>query len=1051
MTSHLPRAIQTLQMCAHLVAAVALLFATALPIIAQQNPPLAITAPSTGTVVNPGQTFPVTVASPAGQTFDQVIVIGDGFFGFVGATQTLPAQFSVTVPANAALKTYSVSAAGGTGGGDPIVTTILIDVQRPDLPTAIRADVAQVVFAAQGQDSPTKIRATFSDGAVFDVTMSSNVTYISSNPDIAVVDADGIITGVGAGVAEVTATYTVSLETRRALIRVIVPPPPYTVTPNILHLGEQAVGATVGSQMTLTNSGGKPLTITAVVASSEFAASEDCVAASPLAEDATCTIIVTFTPEVTGLREGVLQISEPDDVVGFRLTGTGVQGQPVTIASFTPSSGPFGTPVTITGIGFSATPAENAVTFNGIAATVTSSTTTSINVTVPTGATTGPIAVTSPSGSATSAAPFTVTVPEPPTISGFSPTMGVAGTSVTISGTNFALVPANNQTKFNETTATPNGATSTTVTAPVPASSGSGRIRITTPAGTAVSTADFIVPPSPFVAADVATSGRIAFASPTPVTVSAANKIGLFLFDGVAGQRISLLGTNGLTAQILGCDINVSILKPNATVLAPATCMEQSGFIDVQTLPSTGTYTILVDPAGAATGGVTLTLYDVPADVSGTLTPGGPSVTATMPVPGQNGVLTFSGTAGQRVSLLGTNGMTGQVAFVCDVNVTIKKPDATVLVPATCMEGSGYVDVLTLPSTGTYQVSIDPTSWAVGNLTVRLYDVPADVTGTLTPGGSSVTATMSVPGQNGVLTFSGTAGQRISLLGTNGLTAQILGCDVNVTLKKPDATILVPATCMEGSGYIDVQTLPSTGTYQVFIDPISLAVGSLTLTLYDVPADVSGTLIPGGASVTATMSVRGQNAALTFSGTAGQRVSLRGTNGLTAQILGCDVNVTIKKPDATVLAPPACMEGSGFIDTKTLPATGTYTIFIDPVQHATGSLTLTLYDVPADATGTVSIGGSSSTVALSTPGQNGTLTFAGTSSQQVTVRLTSNVFGWVTVRLLRPDGTQVTSQVSFSGSFNLSTQTLPVTGTYTIVIDPSDANTGSIVVSVTSP
>jgi hypothetical protein len=45
----------------------------------------------------------------------------------------------------------------------------------------------------------------------------------------------------------------------------------------------------------------------------------------------------------------------------------------------------------------------------------------------------------------------------------------------------------------------------------------------------------------------------------------------------------------------------------------------------------------------------------------------------------------------------------------------------------------------------------------------------------------------------------------------------------------------------------------------------------------------------------------------------------------------------------------------------------------------------------------------------------------------------------------------LTSQQHFVGSFNLSTQTLPVTGTYTIVIDPSDANIGSIVVSVTSP
>ena len=59
--------------------------------------------------------------------------------------------------------------------------------------------------------------------------------------------------------------------------------------------------------------------------------------------------------------------------------------------------------------------------------------------------------------------------------------------------------------------------------------------------------------------------------------------------------------------------------------------------------------------------------------------------------------------------------------------------------------------------------------------------------------------------------------------------------------------------------------------------------------------------------------------------------------------------------------------------------------------------------------------------------------------------------GVTTVRLLKPDGTQLTSSTSSSASFNLSTQTLPTTGTYTIVVDPSAANTGSINVSVTNP
>jgi hypothetical protein len=222
------------------------------------------------------------------------------------------------------------------------------------------------------------------------------------------------------------------------------------------------------------------------------------------------------------------------------------------------------------------------------------------------------------------------------------------------------------------------------------------------------------------------------------------------------------------------------------------------------------------------------------------------------------------------------------------------------------------------------------------------------------------------------------------------------------------------------------------------------------LTLFDVPTDYTNTITAGGAAVSASMTTPGQNGALTFSGTTGDRISLKGTSGLTGYIVGCDVNVKILKPDTSVLAADTCMEGSGFIDVQTLPATGTYTIIVDPVNQAVGSLTLQLYTVPADTTGSVTIGGSAATVTLGTPGQNGTLTFAGSASQQVTVHMTANTFGWVTVKVLKPDGSTLTSALGF-GSFNLSTVTLPTTGTYAIVVDPSAAVTGAISVGVSSP
>ena len=222
----------------------------------------------------------------------------------------------------------------------------------------------------------------------------------------------------------------------------------------------------------------------------------------------------------------------------------------------------------------------------------------------------------------------------------------------------------------------------------------------------------------------------------------------------------------------------------------------------------------------------------------------------------------------------------------------------------------------------------------------------------------------------------------------------------------------------------------------------------VTVTLYNVQPDVPGTITPGGPSVTVTTTSPNQNAALTFSGTAGQRVSLQTTNGTYGV---CGLYLSLLNPNGSVLVPTTCMDASGFIDTTTLPTTGTYTIKLDPQGLVTGSATVTLYNVPPDVTGTVRSGGPSVAVTISTPGQNGSLTFSGKSGKQTTVRITSNTMGTVTVKLLKPDGTVLTSTTSSSSSFNLATQTLPTNGTYTISIDPSGANTGSMNVSVTSP
>src|SRR5207245_1193082 len=101
------------------------------------------------------------------------------------------------------------------------------------------------------------------------------------------------------------------------------------------------------------------------------------------------------------------------------------------VLNFSPTSGPVGTTVTITGTGFSSTISQDSVSFNSATATVTSATANQMVVTVPSGATTGPISVITPAGTFMTLTSFTVTTGNgPPTITGFTPAIGAAGTSI---------------------------------------------------------------------------------------------------------------------------------------------------------------------------------------------------------------------------------------------------------------------------------------------------------------------------------------------------------------------------------------------------------------------------------------------------------------------------------------------------------------------------------------------------------------------------------------------------------------------------------------------
>jgi len=95
-----------------------------------------------------------------------------------------------------------------------------------------------------------------------------------------------------------------------------------------------------------------------------------------------------------------------------------------------------------------------------------------------------------------------------------------------------------------------------------------------------------------------------------------------------------------------------------------------------------------------------------------------------------------------------------------------------------------------------------------------------------------------------------------------------------------------------------------------------------------------------------------------------------------------------------------------------LPVTGTYTFEVDPYDIVTGTATMSLYTIPADASASIVINGPAVPLTIPVPSQGGVLTFSATAGRVVTFRVTaSTMSGSTQIQVKKPDGT-----VLFTGS-----------------------------------
>ena len=227
-------------------------------------------------------------------------------------------------------------------------------------------------------------------------------------------------------------------------------------------------------------------------------------------------------------------------------------------------------------------------------------------------------------------------------IAAFTPTVGPVGTTVTISGTGFSAVPAENTVRFNGVTAQVSSATSTQLVAVVPAGATTGAIAVDAPGGSATSSASFVV--------GATAAPTVTGFTPTLVTAGTALTVNGTNFSTVASQ-------NALTLNITGAPVSTATTTSLSTTVPFGA---RSGRVSVATTNGSGSSTsylfVSPNPCVPANPGtppypsVACVVSDIEATVAVPST--GAQTPITVSTTGKIGLAAFEGVTGQRVRVV---------------------------------------------------------------------------------------------------------------------------------------------------------------------------------------------------------------------------------------------------------------------------------------------------------------------------------------------------------------------------------------------------------------
>jgi hypothetical protein len=409
-------------------------------------------------------------------------------------------------------------------------------------------------------------------------------------------------------------------------------------------------------------------------------------------------------------------------------------------------------------------------------------------------------------------APLPTVAPAVPTISSFTPSSGGTGSTVTITGTNFTGATAVSVTFAPATTFTV--VNSTTITATVPPNiPNPGRWRVTTPAGTAVST-DLFTPTAPIVSSFTPPSGP----NNSTVTITGTNFTGTTSVSlYYVNAPFTVVNDTTITAQVpegVPGPGKWRVNSPNGTGTSPTQFTPTAPIVSGYT-PSSGAEASTVTITGLNfTGATQVTLYFLPATFtvvnSTTITA---QVPTEVPGPGRWRVTTPAGTGASATQFVPT------APLVSGFTPSTGPSGTTVTISGSNFTGATHVTLFFREAT-----------FVVVNPTTITAQVPADVPGPgrwriTTPNGTGASATQfapTSPAVTGLSATSGPVGSTVTITGINFTGAtQVSLYFVNATFTFVNSTTIT-ATVPAG--------VPGPGRWRV-TTPLGVGLGPTVFTV----------------------------------------------------------------------------------------------------------------------------------------------------------------------------------------------------------------------------